>query len=82
MKEKKIQVNIHSKPDKTQKMGASRIESEYNEINSKNGWMMAFQVIILHFNFMGFKSIFLYHSFCWRIMQSDSEIENTEEKKM
>lgn len=28
-------------------MGASRIETEYNEINSKDGWMMAFQVIIL-----------------------------------
>lgn len=27
-------------------MGASRIETEYNEINSKDGWMMAFQVII------------------------------------
>lgn len=27
-------------------MGASRIETEYNEINSKNGWMLAFQVII------------------------------------
>lgn len=25
-------------------MGASRIETEYNEINSKNGWTMAFQV--------------------------------------
>lgn len=25
-------------------MGASRIETEYNEINSKNGWMMEFQV--------------------------------------
>lgn len=28
-------------------MGASRIETEYNEINSKDGWIMAFQVIIL-----------------------------------
>lgn len=27
-------------------MGASKIETEYNEINAKNGWPMAFQVTI------------------------------------
>lgn len=26
-------------------MGANKIESEYNEINSKNGWLMTYQVI-------------------------------------
>lgn len=29
---------------KAKKMGASKIETEYNEINSKNGWSMEFQV--------------------------------------
>lgn len=28
-------------------MGASRIETEYNEINAKNGWNTEFQVIFI-----------------------------------
>lgn len=32
-------------------MGASRIETEYNEINSRNGWGMAFQVNLQQMDF-------------------------------
>lgn len=31
-------------------MGASKIETEYNEINSKNGWNTEFQVIFISLN--------------------------------
>lgn len=46
-------------------MGENKIEAEYNEINSKNGWMKTFQVIdFQHFLYYPYRNYYQFNVKC------------------